>query len=166
MAVFDDFLPCPALDRWLLPSWDGQAVGAWICAPRPRWKPPRALRRLLARGGIAELGAEPLPASLDVLVVVSPLSEAVVELEDAAWQALRAGGTLVDLATPERRAVGEVLRPWAHSQRLREAAAGRVRLWLERGAFGPEQWITTAPAGVVVTMVDKAVLPGRVLEPT
>lgn len=117
---------------------------------------------MLARAGIEELRAEPAePSSLDVLVVVSPLSEAVVQLDDGAWHALRAGGTLVDLSTAERRAVKEVVRPWAYSQRLREAAARRVRLWMERGAFEPEQWVTTSPAGVVVTMVAKAVLPGR-----
>lgn len=99
----------------------------------------------------------PAPASLDVLVVLSPLPGPGAALPEAGWLALRAGGWLLDLASIERRGAGELLRPWAHARRLREAAAMRVRQWLERGAFAPEQWVTVEPADVVVTMVRRAV---------
>lgn len=115
---------------------------------------------MLGRAGAVELLEIPEPASLDVLVVVSPLAEGEL-VPDEIWTALRAGGELVDLATARRRGVGDVLRPWVYAQRLREATARRVRAWLERGAFGPEQWVAVEPAGVVVTMVEKSVLPGR-----
>jgi hypothetical protein len=115
------------------------------------------LRRLLRRGAIAALPESPAPDSLDVLVVLSPLPGPGAPLPDAGWSALRTGGMLVDLASIERRSLGERLRPWAHTRRLREAAAMRVRQWLERGAYAPEQWVTVDPADVVVTLVRRAV---------
>lgn len=163
MSPFEDFNPCPALDEWLLPRWQGRSVGGWVCPSQRRWSPPRALRRLLAKAGVERVDDAAPPGSLDVLVVVSPLpgpqapSESDALVDEVRWRALRVGGLLVDLATAERRAAAEVLRPWVYGQRLRDAAAQRVRQWLERGAFGPEQWVAVAPADVVVTMVERAV---------
>ncbi len=157
MSAFDDHLPCPALRRWLLPTWEGKAVAVWICPSQRRWHAPGRLRRLLRRAAIAPLEETPVPGSLDVLVVLSPLPGLGVALPEAGWSALRAGGVLVDLASLERRRLGELLRPWAYARRLREAAAMRVREWIERGAFGPEQWVTVEPADVVVTLVRRAV---------
>lgn len=157
MSPFEDHLPCPALRGWLLPEWDGQAVAVWSCPSQPRWRAPRGLRGLLRRASIEALPESPTPSSLDVLVVLSPLPGPGATLPDAGWSALRAGGLLVDLASIERRRLGELLRPWAHTRRLREAAAMRVRQWLERGAFAPEQWVTVEPADVVVTLVRRAV---------
>lgn len=113
---------------------------------------------MLRRASIAPLDDDaPEPGSLDVLVVLSPLPGPGAPLPEAAWSALRPGGWLVDLASVERRGLGDLLRPWAHSRRLRESAAMRVRQWLERGAFAPEQWVTVEPADVVVTLVRRAV---------
>lgn len=163
MSPFDDHLPCPPLRKWLVPSWEGKAVAAWAQPPQPRWRAPRGLRRLLQRAGVTELDeAEALdeaeqPGLLDVLVVLSPLSSAAPSLPEALFCRLRPGGTLVDLASAPRRAPGELLRPWTHARRLREATALRVRHWLERGAFAPEQWVAVEPADVVVTTVRRAV---------
>lgn len=116
---------------------------------------------MLAKAGVEASPSPAEPGSLDVLVVVSPLPGSMPAVQDEVWHGLRAGGSVIDLATAERRAPSELVRPWAHAQRLRDAAATRVREWLERGAFGPEQWVPVEPAGVVVTMADKAALPGR-----
>lgn len=132
-------------------------MAMWSCPPQSRWRPPRGLVRLLQRADVARLGDEPPPASLDVLVVLSPLPEPGVELPDVGWSALRAGGSLVDLASVPRRGAGDLVRPWVRARRLREATAIRVRHWLERGAFAPEQWVTVEPADVVVTVVRRAV---------
>lgn len=156
MSPFEDHLPCPALREWLVPTWIGKAAGAWICPPQRRWRAPRVLRRMLRRGSVAVLG-EAEPESLDVLVVLTPLPGPGTVLPEAVWGALRPGGALVDLASSERRSLGQVLRPWARTRRLREGAAMRVRQWLERGAYAPEQWVTVEPADVVVTMVRRAV---------
>lgn len=128
MSVFEDHLPCPALHRWLLPSWDGQAVAWWTAPGASGWSPPRGVRRLVS--SVEALSAEAPPASLDVLVVLSPLPDPAPMLEDAVWGALRPGGILVELATPRRRSAKELLRPWAHTRRLRESTALRVRHWL------------------------------------
>lgn len=112
---------------------------------------------MLARADVAALDDAALPASLDVLVVLSPLPEPGVELPEAGWSALRPGGTLIELASARRRGAGDLLRPWVRARRLREATAQRVRRWLERGAFAPEQWVTVEPADVVVTIVRRAV---------
>jgi hypothetical protein len=157
VSPFEDHLPCPALRGWLLPTWEGQAVAVWSCPPQRRWRASRRLRGLLRRASIEALSESPEPGSLDVLVVLSPLPGPGMPLPDAGWSALRAGGLLVDLASIERRRLGELLRPWAHARRLREAAAMRVRQWLERGAFAPEQYVTVEPADVVVTLVRRAV---------
>jgi hypothetical protein len=157
VSPFEDHLPCPALREWLVPTWVGKAAGAWICPPQPRWRAPRVLRRMLALGSVAVLEGEPEPASLDLLVVLTPLPGPATTLPDVSWSALRPGGTLVDLASIERRSLGQLLRPWARTRRLREGAATRVRQWLERGAYAPEQWVTVEPADVVVTMVKRAV---------
>lgn len=113
--------------------------------------------RLAAVAPLASGSEAPAPASVDVLVVLTPLPGPGVPLPEAAWDALRPGGTLVDLASIERRSVGQLLRPWARTRRLREGAAMRVRQWLERGAYAPEQWVTVEPADVVVTLVKRAV---------
>lgn len=160
MSPFEDHLPCPALREWLVPTWVGKAAAAWICPPQPRWRAPRVLRRVLRLGSVAPLASgsdEPEPGSLDVLVVLTPLPGPGPLLPEAAWSALRPGGTLVDLASIERRSLGQLLRPWARTRRLREGAAMRVRQWLERGAYAPEQWVTVEPADVVVTLVKRAV---------
>lgn len=157
MSPFEDHLPCPALRDWLLPQWAGKAAATWSCPPQRRWRAPRGLRRLLSRASVAVLEGEPEPASLDVLVVLSPLPGPGAPLPEAEWSALRPGGLLVDLASLERRGVGQLLRPWARTRQLREAAAMRVRQWLERGAYAPEQWVTVEPADVVVTLVKRAV---------
>jgi hypothetical protein len=157
VSPFEDHLPCPALRDWLLPMWVGKRAAAWICPRQPRWRAPRVLRRMLVLASVAELQGEPEPASLDVLVVLTPLPGPGTPLPDVQWSALRPGGTLVDLASLERRSVGQLVRPWARARRLREAAAMRARQWLERGAFGPEQWVTVEPADVVVTLVRRAV---------
>jgi hypothetical protein len=157
VSPFEDHLPCPALRDWLVPAWQGRAAAAWICPPQPRWRAPSALRRLLVRAEITALPEAPEPASIDVLVVLSPLPGPGAPLPEAEWCALRPGGTLVDLASVERRSLGQLARPWARTRRLREAAAMRVRQWLERGAYAPEQWVTVEPADVVVTMVKRAV---------
>ncbi len=88
-------------------------------------------------------------------MVAAPLGRP--ELDDKGWQALRPGGTLIDLAWSRRHGLGELLRPWAARRRLCDATAARVVHWLERGAFAPEQFIAVAPAGVVVTVVQRAV---------
>lgn len=161
MSPFEDHLPCPALREWLVPTWVGKASAAWICPPQPRWRAPRVLRRMLRLAEVAPLPAgpddAPEPASIDVLVVLTPLPGPGTPLPEVVWGALRPGGTLVDLASIERRSVAQLLRPWARTRRLREAAAMRVRQWLERGAYGPEQWVTVEPADVVVTLVRRAV---------
>jgi hypothetical protein len=157
VSPFQDHLPCPALRDWLVPTWEGKPAAAWICPPQRRWRAPRVLRRMLARASVEPVPDEPEPASLDVLVVLTPLPGPGTPLPEAAWSALRPGGTLVDLATIERRSVGQLLRPWMRTRRIREGAAMRVRQWLERGAYAPEQWVTVAPADVVVTMVKRAV---------
>jgi hypothetical protein len=157
VSPFEDHLPCPALREWLVPTWVGERAAVWICPRQPRWRAPRVLRRMLARASVAELSGEPEPASIDVLVVLTPLPGPGTPLSEAQWSALRPGGTLVDLASIERRSVGQLLRPWARARRLREAAAMRVRQWLERGAYAPEQWMTVEPADVVVTLVKRAV---------
>jgi len=125
-------------------------VAAWWSGPTV---PRRGLRRALERRSITEVPPEVVPDSLDVLVVLSVLPDPPPDLDPAPWEALRPGGTLVDLASPRRRRAGELLRPWVHARRLREAAAMRVRHWLELGAFEAEQWVTVEPADVVVTMV-------------
>ena len=137
--------------------WVGKRAGAWICPRQPRWRAPRVLRRMLRLASVAPLADEAEPASLDVLVVLTPLPGPGTPLPTAQWSALRPGGTLVDLASIERRSLGQLLRPWARTRRLREAAAMRARQWLERGAYGPEQWVTVEPADVVVTLVRRAV---------
>jgi hypothetical protein len=112
---------------------------------------------MLRLASIAALPDEAEPGSIDVLVVLTPLPGPGTRLPDACWSALRPGGMLVDLASLERRSLGQLLRPWARTRRLREAAAMRVRQWLERGAYAPEQWVTVEPADVVVTLVRRAV---------
>ena len=112
---------------------------------------------MLARGSAQAVNEETEPASLDVLVVLTPLPGPGAPLPEVVWSALRPGGTLVDLASIERRSLGQLLRPWARTRKLREGAAMRVRQWLERGAYGAEQWVTVEPMDVVVTMVKRAV---------
>jgi hypothetical protein len=160
VSPFEDHLPCPALREWLVPTWVGRAAAGCLAPPPPRWRAPRVLRRMLRRALVAPLPAEldaPEAASIDVLVVLTPLPGPGTPLPEAVWGALRPGGTLVDLASIERRSVGQLLRPWARTRRLREGAAMRVRMWLERGAYAPEQWVTVEPADVVVTLVRRAV---------
>jgi hypothetical protein len=157
VSPFEDHLPCPALRRWLVPMWEGKAAAAWICPSQPRWRAPRGLRRVLARAGIEAVDEAPPPRSLDVLVVLSPLPGPGAALPEEHWSALRPGGMLVELASLQRRRITERLRPWAHARRLRQASATRVRQWLERGGFRPEQWVTVEPADVVVTIVRRAV---------
>lgn len=153
-------MPCPALREWLVPTFAGKSAAAWICPAQPRWRAPRGLRRMLARASVHALpvALDALePASLDVLVVLTPLPGPGPRLPEAEWCALRPGGTLVDLASVEGRSLGQLLRPWVRTRALQRAAAMRVRQWLERGAHAPEQWVTVAPEGVVVTMVRRSV---------
>lgn len=156
MSLFDDHQPCPALRRWLLPAWEGQVVASHCPPPAEGWRPPRGLRRLLDRSGITPWTDQLAPDSLDALVVLSPLLDGEPRLPDARWDTLRPGGMLVELASAPRRRLVDWVRPWARAERLRDAAAMRVRRWLDRGAFGPEQWITIDPADVVVTIVRRA----------
>ncbi len=132
-------------------------MASWLGPAQPRWRPPRGLRRLLERNGVASADPELTPGSLEVLVVVAPLGQAAPSLDDVHWRGLRPGGMVIDLAWPGRRSLRELLRPWSRRQRLCDAAASRVRYWLERGAFAPEQFVAVSPAGVVVTLVRRAV---------
>lgn len=124
--------------------------------PAAGWRPPRALRRLLERQGVTAWTEQLAPGSLDVLVVLSSLLDEGSPLPEDRWDSLHPGGMLVDLASAPRRRPADWVRPWARAERLRDAAAMRVRRWLDRGAFGPEQWITVDPADVVVTIVRRA----------
>ncbi|MEM9459145.1 MAG: hypothetical protein AAGF11_33510 [Myxococcota bacterium] len=162
MSIFDDHQPCPALRRWLLPSWEGKGVALVRSPPGSGWRPPRSLRRLIERAGVSTWTDALGPDTLDVLVVLSPLLDGDLDrdqalpLADGGWSSLRPGGMLVDLASVPRRRAADWVRPWVRVERLRDAAAMRVRRWLDRGAFAPEQWISVDPADVVVTLVRRA----------
>lgn len=165
MSVFDDHQLCPALRHWLLPAWEGKGIASVCSAPESGWRPPRALRRLLERAGVSAWTDALGPDTLDVLVVLSPLLGPELgpdigrdppSLPDGAWSSLRPGGTLVDLASAPRRRPADWVRPWVRAERLRDAAAMRVRRWLDQGAFAPEQWVSVDPADVVVTLVRRA----------
>lgn len=159
--MFEDHWPCPALDEWLPPRWQGQRVAATYCVPpggsAGGWTPPRGVRRLVLRDEVATLPDPAEPASVDVLLVASGLPGPLDGLRASCLEAVRPGGLVIDLAAVRSRALGEMFRPWVRGARLRAAAADRVRQWLDRGAYEPEQWVPVAPRGVLLTMVRRGV---------
>ena len=106
--------------------------------------------------------AESGDSALDVLVVLSTLRGGDEVIEDASWRALRPGGVLVDFGVIPSAGLAGMLRPWAQARQLRVGSATRMRYWLRRGAFDPEQWIAVSPTDMVVTMVKRAIRSGRI----
>ena len=138
MSALDDYVPCPALSRWLPARLSGLAVEHTIVPGAPR-----SLRRLVSRWS-ADEGDEPgallIAGSLrrpSPLHLVSTLPPGTLLIELAAVGGLRVGERLFGL--PARAAI-------------RRLTGRRLAAWLDAGLADIEQWVATEPPDTVVTL--------------
>ena len=142
VSALDDYLPCPALSRWLVARLDGLAVRHTIVPGAPR-----SLRRIVSQWPALDRldGLD----GLDALVIAGSLRRASpLELVST----LPASTVLVEIAGVGGMRVGERLFGLPARAAIRRLTGRRLTSWLDAGLADIEQWLTTEPPDTVVTL--------------
>ncbi|MBL4687749.1 MAG: hypothetical protein JKY37_24355 [Nannocystaceae bacterium] len=149
VSALDDYLPCPALMRWLPARLAGRSVQHAI-APGA----PARLRRFVAQWPAFDADAERETTShnestADVLIIAATLRKPVcVDLLRGAAP----GTILVELAAVGGLRIGERVFGIPARRSVRRLTGRRLGAWLETGLADVEQWLTTDPPDTFVTM--------------
>ena len=143
-----EYLPHPPLDVEWAAAVGEFGVSAWMRPEDRRWKPPRALQR------VVEPWTTSIPTgAFDVLVLLVPLDGSDPLEQSPAWaQQLAIGGQIIEIAAPRRRPLGQWLIPRERRRQLQQAGVQRARYWLDRGVVELAQWAPIEPRGVLLTM--------------
>lgn len=139
VSALDDYLPCPALSRWLPARLDGLVVRHMIVPGAPR-----SVRRVVSSWPAFE-GAD----GVDALIIAGSLRRASpLRLVST----LPAGTLLVEIAAVGGMRVGERLFGLPARVAIRSLTGRRLTSWLDAGLADIEQWLTTEPPDTVVTL--------------
>ncbi len=139
VSALDDYLPCPAVLRWLPDRVADRTVRHVVTAGAPA-----RLRRFAARWPEHTEGAQ----DTQVLIVAATLRR---PLPSAVLRGVVPGTLIVELAAVGGLRIGERLFGLPARRSVRRLTGRRVSGWLAAGLADLEQWLTTAPPDTFVT---------------